>query len=68
MYNHKACLAQLVECKAHNLEVVGSNPTLGVQYFFVFVTDFFVVEIFLFMPLIYPSKIISHLDFFCFCE
>jgi hypothetical protein len=28
--NHKACLAQSVECKALNLVVVGSSPTISV--------------------------------------
>jgi hypothetical protein len=51
--NHKACLAQLAERKALNLKVVGSSPTVNI--FFVFVTDlFFIVQIFLFMPLICP--------------
>jgi hypothetical protein len=31
----KARLAQLVERKALNLVVVGSSPTVGVQFFFV---------------------------------
>jgi hypothetical protein len=46
--NHKACLTQLVEYKAFNLEVVGSSLTAGVQYFlslsliYFFCRDFFV--------------------------
>jgi hypothetical protein len=35
LYNDKARLAQSVECKTFNLEVV------GVRYFFVFVTNLF---------------------------
>jgi hypothetical protein len=40
IYNCKARLAQLVECKAHNLEVVGSSPTVGINTF-VFALIFF---------------------------
>jgi hypothetical protein len=64
MCNNKACLAQLVECNAFNLEVVGSSPMVDVQYFFVFVTNlFFCCPYFLFMPLICPSRFIFHLVF-----
>jgi hypothetical protein len=67
MYNYKAYLAQFVERKAFNLEVVGSSSTVGIQYFLsLLLICFFVVEIFLFMPLICPSKFISHLYFFSF--
>jgi hypothetical protein len=65
MYNYKAYLAQFVERKAFNLEVVGSSPTVGIQYFLsLSLICFFVVEIFSFMPLICLSKFISHLYFF----
>jgi hypothetical protein len=34
MFNHKAFLAQSVECKALNLEVVGLSLIVGVNTFF----------------------------------
>jgi hypothetical protein len=45
--NHKACLAQLVQRKALDLEVVGSSPTVGIKYFLsLSLICFFVVQIF----------------------
>jgi hypothetical protein len=62
--NHKGRLAQLVEHKAFNLVVMGLSPTMGVQYFFVFVTDlFFCCLDFSFMSLICLYRFISHLVF-----
>jgi hypothetical protein len=47
MCNHKACLAQLVERKVFNLKVVGSSPTVSVQYFLsLSLICFFIVQIF----------------------
>ena len=47
MCNHKARLAQSVERKSLNLEVVGSSPMVGVQYFLsLSLICFFVVHIF----------------------
>jgi hypothetical protein len=46
IYNDKAHLAQSVECKTFNLEVVGSSPIVGVQYFLSLSLIFFVVHIF----------------------
>jgi hypothetical protein len=66
MCNNKVCLAQLVECNAFNLEVAGSSPMVDVQYFFVFVTNFFCCPYFSFMSLICPSRFIFHLVFFVF--
>jgi hypothetical protein len=65
MYNHKACLAQLVQCKALNLKVVGSSPTVIIQYFLsLSLICFFIVQIFSFMPLICPC--VQY--FFCLCH
>jgi hypothetical protein len=44
MYNHKACLVQLVEHKAFNFEVVGSSPIVGRSILFVFVADLFIFQ------------------------
>jgi hypothetical protein len=65
MCNNKACLAQLVECNAFNLEVVGSSPMVDVQYFFVFVTNLF---FFVHISLICLFRFIFHLVFFCFYD
>jgi hypothetical protein len=81
MCNNKVCLAQLVECNAFNLEVVGSSPMVDVQYFFVFVTNFFLLSIFFVYVadlsvqiyfsssffFIFMTDLFIHLDIFCFC-
>jgi hypothetical protein len=67
MCNEKPHLAQSVECKSFNLEVVGSSPWWVFNIFFVFITNlFFYCPYFSFMSLICPSRFISHLDFFVF--
>jgi hypothetical protein len=68
MCNHKGCLAQLVERKALNLKVVGSSPTVRVQYFLsLSLICFFIVQIFSFMPLICPCvQYFLSLSLICF--
>jgi hypothetical protein len=34
LFNHKTCLAQLVERMAFNLVILGSSPTVAIQYLF----------------------------------
>jgi hypothetical protein len=65
MCNLKARLAQSVERKVLNLEVVGSSPMVGVQYF-LSLSLFFCCPYFSFMSLICPSRFMSCLDFFVF--
>jgi hypothetical protein len=69
MCNYKAHLAQSVERNAFNFKVVGLSSTVGIQYFLsLSLICFFCCQDFSFMLLICPSKFISHLDFFCFCD
>jgi hypothetical protein len=69
MCNHKARLAQLVECKAFNLEVMGSSLIVGVQYFLsLSLIYFFFVEIFSFMPLLISAPLITLIFFLFSCK
>jgi hypothetical protein len=70
MCNHKARLAQLVECKAFNLEVMGSSLIVGVQYFLSLslIYFFFFVEIFSFMPLLISTPLITLIFFLFSCK
>jgi hypothetical protein len=74
---HKGCLTQLVECKALNLVVVGSSPTVGVflylslicfllSRFFVYVADLS-VQIYLSSSFfVFVTDLSIHPDIFLF--
>jgi hypothetical protein len=68
---HRTSVAQLVKLKSLNFVVVGSSPTVSIfliPFCLCHLFVFFCCSDFSFMTLIYPSRFISHLDFFCFCD
>jgi hypothetical protein len=67
MYNDKARLAQLIECKAFNLEVVGSIPMV-VFNIFLSLSLFFLLSIFFIYVADLSVQIYFSSRFFCFCD
>ena len=76
MCNRKARLAQSVESKALNIEVMGSSPIVGVQYFlslslicFFCCRDFFVYAADLSVQIYFSSRFFSFATdlFITFC-
>jgi hypothetical protein len=64
---HRTSVAQLVKLKSLNFVVVGSSPTVSIfliPFCLCHLFVFFCCSDFSFMTLIYPSRFISHLDFF----